>query len=1417
MDVENLKFDVIVNDKDFDKQVASIEKRAKDFNTDVSKSLEVEIKLKQGSISKFKNDLGDMKREAQNLANALRSSMNINLSTKQIISSKGVQNAQQMIPLLQRIAAEIRNMPQAPVIVDPAKLDALLDKLNTNLGPSSEAVRGMSQMVDLSSEFAKYTGIAIGGAGLKQFVSELVKVTGEFEVQKMALTSMLQDANKADKVFEQLKTNALQSPYTFQELAKYAKQLTAFNIASDQLVETEQRLADVAAGLGVDMGRIILAYGQVKSAGVLKGTELRQFTEAGVPLLEELAKQIQETEGHAISLSEVFQRISKKQIPFEMVEEAFKRMTSEGGKFYNMQEVLVNTLQGKINKLKDVWQQALYSIGSQSSGLLKGTVDKITDIVANIEKFGSLIESLVFGFGSYVAILGVCAAAQQLVFGVQTIANIGRVIKEIKALTETSAKLAAVSKLMNPVAFTLAALATAGYAAYRALTDVSAAQKRLDEATVKYNNTIDSELGKIGRLRAVLLDAKKGTEEWKAAKDEVVRSYGQYFDGLDQEITKVGNLETAYDKLIDKVTKSVSIRQFADFYTSEKSTYEGKEDKYLENLQKALINEKTGLGAFEGTLVFRNLNKQIEANRGKLANTIDSLLKQSLPSDVYTSMKAWTYKSLAENLDKAYNEFMSNWKLAAERMGFGDVLFDPETLLARIGGESGSSALSTWKPTSTGKTEAQKKVESDIKLLEKFLDAYRKLLPYVGENNIVSVLQSIFDPEGKNGYTFDNLEQRLSSLLDDLAKFGPDAERSAEQIRASLGIDKVSIAVKEYQSAEKALKKYTEALEKFLEVDTEVEGTGAAYKISKAISDYNTAFNRIENKFKDLSGDAIKSENPFNLWGSLVKIITQKNALQGKEMAKLKNAIAGAANDLFKEGLSGYDLTNFNDKTLSQLNEIKRVVGSIKVSDEVKKYLEKYPELLKLLNEEIERLKNEKIDNTLDPERWKKIAKNAKYIGQQFLKVADSLREFAEVTDNTNLSEAAEAVGAVAQNLQAAEQGAEAWGGWWGAIIGGATDLVTQVLGGITEVEKKAKELQETFRNTFRDTEIENFRNSLQHEGIFGENNYKEITDSVKALQGLEEQIKNMRGIVAGNNNWLNLFTTSGRYAVEFTKTKENFWHLADRMDIESIAAETGKDLLDDYKNFNVELLNWIKDAGWDLTDEEKQWLDDAIMISQNYADAMKVVEEAMSSLFDNVASDAADKIIDSWVDAGDAALDYVDILDDVARAYAKMLIQSTIMSTFLDPITEDLKSAFMEGRYDDAMYMIAGAMNGIAESAPLFEDILSAFEPYFNRSESSNSLGSGIQSITEETASLLASYINAMRADLSIMRGLQEKGFGTLELIGQAFPSLNDYLAQIAATNFDISQSNQSILSELRSVIGAPDSSGSIVRVQMA
>lgn len=236
---------------------------------------------------------------------------------------------------------------------------------------------------------------------VERFVRGLYTIGGEFQKQRIALTSILGDSMKAETIFNRIKDLAVVSPFQFKELASYAKQLSAYSIPYEELYDTTKRLADISAGVGVDMGRIILAYGQVRSAAFLRGQELRQFTEAGIPLVDELAKKFTELTGKATSAGDVFDKISRKEVSFGMVKDVLWDLTNEGGKFYNMQEALAESLAGKWSNLQDAWDVMMADIAESNSGVLSDSLELLTDLMKHWKDFAKVIIPIIISFGTY--------------------------------------------------------------------------------------------------------------------------------------------------------------------------------------------------------------------------------------------------------------------------------------------------------------------------------------------------------------------------------------------------------------------------------------------------------------------------------------------------------------------------------------------------------------------------------------------------------------------------------------------------------------------------------------------------------------------------------------------------------------------------------------------------------------------------------------------------------------------------------------------------------------------------------------------------------------------------------------------------------------------------------------------------------
>lgn len=221
-------------------------------------------------------------------------------------------------------------------------------------------------------------------------------VTAEFELQRVALGSLLQNISEADILFERIKQAAVKSPFEVKDLVAYTKQLSAYQIEQNELYDTMMRLADLSAGLGVDMQRLILAYGQVKSASVLRGQEMRQFTEAGIPLVQALADKFTELRGRMVSTAEVFDLVSKRAVSFEMVKEVLEDMTSVGGQFYRMQEKQAETLAGKWSNLKDSISIMYDEIGNtkQVQDALNKFINAGHYLAENWRRVGATIGSL---------------------------------------------------------------------------------------------------------------------------------------------------------------------------------------------------------------------------------------------------------------------------------------------------------------------------------------------------------------------------------------------------------------------------------------------------------------------------------------------------------------------------------------------------------------------------------------------------------------------------------------------------------------------------------------------------------------------------------------------------------------------------------------------------------------------------------------------------------------------------------------------------------------------------------------------------------------------------------------------------------------------------------------------------------------
>lgn len=392
-----------------------------------------------------------------------------------------------------------------------------LKKMYTNV--TGESMKFSNVMESLGGKLKTVFGLT----AIQRYVNEIVKVRKEFELQNRALQAILMDANKANTIWDKTVALAVQSPFTVKQLVTYTKQLAAYRIESDKLYDTTKMLADVSAGLGVDMDRLILAYGQVRAASFLRGTELRQFTEAGIPMLEELAKRFSDLEGKTVSVGEVFSRISKRMVSFNDVAEVFKNLTQEGGTFYRMQEIQAETLYGQLSNLRDAMDIMFNEIGKANDGVLKNTVSILRSIISNFREWAALLK-----------IVGLSLAAvsiKNFTRGMMSVIKYGdATIKVMKGLTAAGGKTAIAFKSLamavtgHPFVAAGAAIVALGTILLNHISAVNATNKKYDELAVRQYSGINKfkELSKtIEENNAIIKENLDATDDNVEAKKKL--------------------------------------------------------------------------------------------------------------------------------------------------------------------------------------------------------------------------------------------------------------------------------------------------------------------------------------------------------------------------------------------------------------------------------------------------------------------------------------------------------------------------------------------------------------------------------------------------------------------------------------------------------------------------------------------------------------------------------------------------------------------------------------------------------------------------------------------------------------------------------------------------------------------------------
>ncbi|MCT4321784.1 tape measure protein [Elizabethkingia anophelis] len=413
-----------------------------------------------------------------------------------------------------------------------------------------------------------FKNLSIGIAGyfsanaLKGFAMELINVRGEFQKTEIAFTTMLGNGGQAKQLMNQMVDLAAKTPFSLQDVSSGAKQLLAFQVPASEVVDTLTRMGNIAAGLSIPLSRINLVYGQVKAKGKLMGDDLRQFTEAGIPMVAELAKKFNKT------TAEISAMVTAGKIGFNDVKDVLFAMTNEGGMFFNLMEQQSASLSGKISNLEDAWDQMLNKIGEANQGLLSDAIDELAWMVEHYEKVISAIEVLVLMYGAYKAALIVNSVALQVAAaseGTLTVAQGARTLATIAADKATQALNA--TMFANPYAVATALIVGLIAALVKMSNQLSYAEeaqaklnKRLTEATA---NT-EEQKSKIESLIVAIKSENITNEKREVLLNQIKKLADGRLDQLTVEKIKTGEATEAINEYVKALDRQAKAKAYVD-------------------------------------------------------------------------------------------------------------------------------------------------------------------------------------------------------------------------------------------------------------------------------------------------------------------------------------------------------------------------------------------------------------------------------------------------------------------------------------------------------------------------------------------------------------------------------------------------------------------------------------------------------------------------------------------------------------------------------------------------------------------------------------------------------------------------------------------------------------------------------------
>lgn len=777
----------------------------------------------------------------------------------------------------------------------------------------------MPALKNLAMQF----GLVFSVQQLNQWVKHMVEVRAQFELQNIALRSIIQNKEKADQIFAEVQQLALKSPFSIMQLNTYTKQMAAYGVEADKLVGVTKQLADVSAGLGVDMGRLILAYGQVKTANYLRATEVRQFTEAGLNITQELANYFTELNGKMVTAGDVTEMITKRMVKFEDVAEVFKRVTSAGGMFYEMQEKQSEGLQGQIQRIGDAYSIMLNDIGKSNQGTIAGVLSTIRELIQNWRVVAYQIKLAASAYLLFKAYVHRGAIVDIVKYLANAWQNVTKAIQSSTAATfmNTSAigKLGmiasgattvvrglgvAIKAAMN--ATIIFAIASAAHSLLMYFIEAKAKADQLAESLDNIDKEVsqefDNSAASYERLARAITDSSKTFDERNEAMAELKRTFK---DILPDEYLQLSYIEQ-YAGHWDEAEKSM--KQYYDSLAleKEKAAIKDANESDIKRVREKISKDSKTVLDFE---------EDFGISEGQLQSFVDNILQQMIDGSITTTEQAveeyirqietWNNKSLTKDMRDDLSDVLGSKDFANNMNDLLDKAQEIREEYDNLADRQDHYASASEKANA----EAQKMMETQAEGVKSLIERVKSGLDQI--NAIKSQISQV-DLEEQNEETQARkiqLQEQLNAAIEQqralYEAIGIDAPNDLNQVTETI----IGIRNETERASEEIVKKFGDGINPAV-----VDLYESYQKLAKVQSQLNDGTQRSQEEVESLrdierrSIDEIKSkyrQMGVSMQGDIKKVASSQQGIY-TEMARVCDETREYFKKKLAEKLFGY-------------------------------------------------------------------------------------------------------------------------------------------------------------------------------------------------------------------------------------------------------------------------------------------------------------------------------------------------------------------------------------------------------------------------------------------------------------------------------------------------------------------------------